>query len=171
MFRFSTSIRTQDNITSHFCLIARRIGTPYHQMIISGSSIGRNNNIMMMYFCILQTGNIIYLVKSKSCVFLSGCPGIMSVVVKIIMNIDLYDLNITSSDRFISKCTPFPLPIFNTAPSSGSIKSITGFVTSPFSSLSHAGRQTEHIAKKADYKKIKFCFHFNNCLNGTLIEI
>ena len=32
MFRFSTSIRTQDNITSHFCLIARRIGTPYHQM-------------------------------------------------------------------------------------------------------------------------------------------
>ena len=33
-----------------------------------------------------QTGNIIYLVKSKSCVFLSGCPGIMSVVVKIIMN-------------------------------------------------------------------------------------
>ena len=62
MFRFSTSVRTQDNITSHFCLIARRIGTPYHQMIISGSSIGRNNNIMMMYFCILQTGNIIYLV-------------------------------------------------------------------------------------------------------------
>lgn len=58
MFRFSTSVRTQDNITSHFCLIARRIGTPYHQMIISGSSIGRNNNIMMMYFCILQTGNI-----------------------------------------------------------------------------------------------------------------
>ena len=88
MFRFSTSVRTQDNITSHFCLIARRIGTPYHQMIISGSSIGRNNNIMMMYFCILQTGNIIYLVKSKNCVFLSGCPGIMSVVVKIIMNID-----------------------------------------------------------------------------------
>ena len=88
MFRFSTSVRTQDNITSHFCLIARRIGTPYHQMIISGSSIGRNNNIMMMYFCILQTGNIIYLVKSKSYVFLSGCPGIMSVVVKIIMNID-----------------------------------------------------------------------------------
>ena len=37
MFRFSTSVRTQDNITSHFCLIARRIGTPYHQMIISGS--------------------------------------------------------------------------------------------------------------------------------------
>ena len=25
MFRFSTSVRTQDNITSHFCLIARRI--------------------------------------------------------------------------------------------------------------------------------------------------
>ena len=47
MFRFSTSVRTQNNITSHFCLIARRIGTPYHQMIISGSSIGRNNNIMM----------------------------------------------------------------------------------------------------------------------------
>lgn len=93
MFRFSTSVRTQDNITSHFCLIARRIGTPYHQMIISGSSIGRNNNIMMMYFCILQTGNIIYLVKSKSCVFLSGCPGIMSVVVKIIMNNPLAELN------------------------------------------------------------------------------
>ena len=75
MFRFSTSVRTQDNITSHFCLIARRIGTPYHQMIISGSSIGRNNNIMMMYFCILQTGNIIYLVKSKSCVCLPACDN------------------------------------------------------------------------------------------------
>ena len=33
-------------------------------------------------------------------------------------------------------------------------------------------RQTNRAySQKADYKKIKFCFHFNNCLNGTLIEI
>lgn len=69
MFRFSTSIRTQDNITSHFCLIARRIGTPYHQMIISGSSIGRNNNIMMMYFVFFKPETSYTLSKVKAVFF------------------------------------------------------------------------------------------------------
>ena len=66
---------------------------------------------------------------------------------------------------------PFPITNFQHRSLFGFYQIDHGLCYIPFFIIITRRQTNRAYSQKADYKKIKFCFHFNNCLNGTLIEI